>query len=80
MILLIISAHYFHCLIRIRCQKYLDIYVMNPEVCRLLILKDEENEDKIRARALVWKLDDDSFFMDRIYYTEQHEIDIFIQK
>jgi hypothetical protein len=34
------------------CQKYLDIYVKNPEV-RLLISVDT-NSDKIRGRALVW--------------------------
>jgi hypothetical protein len=51
-----------------RCQKYLDIYVDNPEVCKLLILKDEK-ENKILGRALVWTIDGDNSkkFMDRIY-------------
>jgi hypothetical protein len=49
------------------CQNFLDIYVKNPEVCQLLILKSEDNKDKITGRALIWKLTDDSYFMDRIY-------------
>ena len=48
------------------CQTYFDIYVKNPEVCQLLILKSE-NEEKIKGRALVWKLTDGTYYMDRIY-------------
>jgi len=47
-----------------RCQKYLDIYVQNPEVCSLLVLFDG---DKVKGRALVWELSDGSKYMDRIY-------------
>lgn len=49
------------------CQEYLDIYVKNPEVCQLLILKSDDNKDKIKGRALVWKLTDDEYYMDRVY-------------
>ena len=49
------------------CQDYLDIYVKNPDVCQLLILKSEDNEDKIKGRALIWKLDGGGYYMDRIY-------------
>ena len=48
------------------CQTYFDIYVKNPEVCQLLILKSE-TEEKIKGRALVWKLTDGTYYMDRIY-------------
>lgn len=55
-----------------RCQPYLNIYVENPEIVRLLIYKDEN--DEILGRALIWKLnayndlDNKSpYFMDRIY-------------
>jgi hypothetical protein len=48
-----------------RCQDYLDIYVNNPEVCKLLILKSDN--DKIKGRALIWKLTDGTYFQDRIY-------------
>jgi hypothetical protein len=49
-----------------KCQKYLDIYVDNTDVCQLLILKSE-TPNKIIGRALIWKLIDDTFYMDRIY-------------
>ena len=53
-----------------RCASYLDIYVENPEVCRLLLLKSEDGEE-IRGRVLIWKIDIDienvEYYMDRIY-------------
>ena len=49
------------------CQPYLDIYVKNPEVCQLLILKSDDNKDKIKGRALVWKLTNGEYYIDRIY-------------
>jgi len=60
------------CMRYARCQSYLVIYVENPEIVRLLIYKDEN--DEILGRALIWKLNayndlDNkcSYFMDRIY-------------
>jgi hypothetical protein len=50
-----------------QCQEYLDIYTKNPEVCQLLILKSEDDKDKITGRALIWKLTNGSYYMDRIY-------------
>lgn len=50
-----------------------DIYVQNPDVCKLLILV---NDDKLIGRAIVWKLDtikskpeeiEPNWFMDRQY-------------
>jgi hypothetical protein len=49
------------------CQPYLDIYVKNPEVCQLLILKSDNDKDKIKGRALIWKLTNGDYYMDRIY-------------
>ena len=54
-----------------RCQPYLDIYVENPEVCSLLILKGK-TPDKIIGRALIWTIHDGPGvagreFMDRVY-------------
>ena len=49
------------------CQDFLDIYTKNPEVCQLLILKSDDNKDKITGRALIWKLTNGSYYMDRIY-------------
>lgn len=54
-----------------RCASYLNIYVENPEVCRLLILKSEDGEE-IRGRVLIWKIaeidiENVEYYMDRIY-------------
>jgi hypothetical protein len=49
------------------CQDFFDIYVKNPEVCQLLILKPDDDKDKIKGRALIWKLTDGKYYMDRIY-------------
>jgi hypothetical protein len=73
-----------------RCQKYLDIYVENPESCSLLVLKGD-TPDKIVGRALIWTIHDGPGvagrkFMDRIYtindsdrllfdaYAKEHDI------
>jgi hypothetical protein len=60
-----------------RCQDYLSIYVSNPEVCKLLILKSPSNQELIIGRALVWKLDSGDTFMDRIYYTYDSDVELF---
>ena len=51
------------------CQNYLNIYVENPSVCKLLILV---HENKLRARALYW-ITDKGNYLDRIYYTDSSE-------
>jgi hypothetical protein len=61
-----------------RCQSYFGIYVDNPEVCKLLILKSPDNQELIIGRALVWTLTDGRIFMDRIYYTSDYIKDTFI--
>ena len=54
-------------------QKYLDIYVENPNVCKLLILTaEEEGEEKLKARALFWTTDK-GYFLDRVYFTDPSE-------
>jgi hypothetical protein len=61
-----------------KCSTYFDIYTQNPEVCKMVILIEEDEEDgkvvvKLRARALLWKVegvDDDlefEWFLDRQY-------------
>ena len=59
--------------------RYFDIYTKNPEVCSLLILKDDEGT-KIKGRALVWKLSTpDITFMDRIYCHADSDMELFRQ-
>ena len=48
-------------------SSFFDIYVKNPQVCKLLILKSEKDNTKIRGRALIWKLTDGSYYQDRVY-------------
>lgn len=76
-------------------QSFLDIYVANPDKVQLLVLFSDN--DKVMARALVWKLDQDSrgflgrlsdkihkvkkpdkYFMDRIYTTQDNQVNLFI--
>ena len=56
------------------CQKYFDIYCMNPDVCSMLIYTDASNN--LIARCLIWKLDKPtdgkSIYVDRIYYRYKH--------
>lgn len=60
-------------------QRFLDFYVDNPKVVSLLIMRDKQNKDKIRGRALVWKLSKPAggTFMDRVYTSKEYEVDLF---
>lgn len=59
------------------CQEFFDIYIDNPDVCQLLIFTDEN--DKLLGRALIWKLEDGSNYMDRIYTTRDSNIELFVK-
>lgn len=60
-----------------RCQLYLDIYVKNPDKVSMLVLLG--TQDKVKGRALIWKLDSPSgvTFMDRIYTKNDNDINLF---
>lgn len=55
-------------------QNKFDIYVDNPDVCKLIILKN--NKNKLLGRALLWKTDK-GLFMDRVYTVNDHDIYLF---
>ena len=65
------------CMRHYRCRNYFKIYTENVGICKLLILKDNDNEDEILGRALVWKFSDIGvdrdeignaiWYMDRVY-------------
>jgi hypothetical protein len=57
-----------------KCSDYLEFYSQNPEVCQMLIFKEE---DKISMRALVWKLTNGKTYMDRIYSATNSDVKIF---
>lgn len=56
-------------------SNFFDIYVKNPEVCKLLILKAENN--KIKGRALLWKLNNGKYYQDRIYTNNESDKSLF---
>lgn len=57
---------------------FFDIYAKNPDRVSMVILRAAEDRTKIRARAIVWRLDHPSgwTFMDRIYFTDQSEMQL----
>lgn len=55
------------CMSYTACQKYFDIYVKNPDKVKMAILKSQDN--KLLARALVWRLENGHIFVDRTYST-----------
>lgn len=62
-------------------RRWLEIYTENPDVCQLLILKDEEQQDKIKGRALVWKLSHPAgiTYVDRIYTHDDSDLELYKQ-
>jgi hypothetical protein len=56
---------------------YFDIYIKNPQVCSLMILKSDVDTEKIIGRALVWKLSNGTIYMDRIYTHFDSDVNLF---
>lgn len=67
--------------LRKSCMRHSDfgykfnIYVDNPDVCSLLIYLDSKR--KLLSRALLWKLPDGTKYLDRVYFTNDEEIELF---
>jgi len=60
------------------CSGYIEFYAKNSDVVSLLILKDDDDDTKIKGRALVWNLSQpDRIFMDRIYTFFDSDVDRF---
>lgn len=64
-----------------RCADYLAIYINNPDVIRLLVLFDDNDEDKAIGRSLIWNIKSkefgDGIMMDRVYTSNDSDINIF---
>jgi hypothetical protein len=58
-------------------SEFFDIYVLNPDVCSLIILKSEDDYSKIIGRALLWKIRDGKRFMDRVYSLYDSDVQLF---
>ena len=61
------------------CTDYIDFYSKNVGKVKLLILKDNDDNTKIKGRALVWTLDfpENRIFMDRIYHVYEQDVELF---
>ncbi len=58
-------------------NRFFDIYMSNPDVCKLIILKSIEDDTKIMGRALLWTLSDGKQFVDRIYTINDSDVQLF---
>lgn len=64
---------------------YFHIYVSNPDVCKLVVLYDDDGSlsegkyksSKIKGRALLWTTREGDIFMDRIYTNNDSDVDLF---
>ncbi len=67
------------CMRHSSCQKYFDIYVDNPDQCKLLIYLTPDN--KLKGRALFWTLHypSDYYYLDRIYTVRQSDAKVMTQ-
>jgi hypothetical protein len=58
-------------------KRYFSIYMENPDVCNLLILKSKEDNTKIIGRALLWTLINGEKYLDRIYTVGDSDVQLF---
>ena len=65
------------CLRKKNRNKFVNFISNNTKACRLIILKNKEN--RLLGRALMWRLDNGRFFMDRIYTRFDEDINLFIE-
>ncbi len=61
----------------LRDTRKFDLYVKNPNVCKLIILK-YKNSDKIVGRSLLWKLENGEYYMDNPYTIYQSDYYTFL--
>ena len=56
------------------CQDFFDIYVDNPDVCKLVVLVViKDGVEKLSARGILWKTNI-GYYLDRVYYTYDSEV------
>lgn len=61
-----------------QCANYLDLYKLNSDKIKMLILLDSKN-DLLKGRAILWKLNNpnDTWFLDRIYTIDESDTFLF---
>jgi len=57
-------------------NKFVNFLSNNPKSCRLLILKNDQNQ--LLGRALLWRLPDKRIYMDRIYTRFDEDVNLFL--
>lgn len=65
------------CMRHDNCKSFMKLYVDNPNKIKMVVLFDDK--EYIVGRALLWKLDEpaDTWFMDRIYVTDDSDVILF---
>jgi len=65
------------CMRHDQCSDYMDLYLMNPDKIKMLILLDD-SKDTLKGRAILWKLDTpDAWLLDRIYTVNDSDVCLF---
>lgn len=59
-----------------KAQSYLNMYTENPDEVKCLVLLNPNN-GKVRGRALLWHMDNNEYFMDRVYVTNNQYQNLF---
>lgn len=58
-------------------ESWLEIYTANPNQVKLIILKSQNDDEKIIGRSLLWTLTDGKKFMDRVYTINDSDVQLF---
>ena len=66
------------CMRHAECSDYFGIYVENKQAVKMVILKSDQ-EGKIKGRALIWQIETPvkTTFMDRVYYNNESDLNLF---
>ena len=61
------------------CQNFLELYTSNPEICKMVVLYDNEYQNRILGRALLWEFNGNKI-MDRIYTVNDEDYQFYFKQ
>lgn len=61
------------------CQDFLKLYTSNPEICKMVVLYDDEYQNRILGRALLWEFNGNKI-MDRIYTINDEDYQFYFKQ
>jgi len=61
------------------CQDFLQLYISNPEICKMVVLYDNEYQNRILGRALLWEFNSNKI-MDRIYTVNDEDYQFYFKQ